>query len=51
MRVPLKVWETVALILNNEFIETGELITAEMLISLILGINEDYYEETVDNPN
>lgn len=45
MKVPLKVWETVALIINNEFVETGELITADILIELLLGVNEDYREE------
>lgn len=45
MKVPLKVWETVALIINNEFVETGELITADILIKLLLGVNEDYREE------
>jgi hypothetical protein len=54
MQVPLKVWETVALIINNEFIETGEPLTAKMLIDLILSVNADYHEEiaenTVDNP-
>lgn len=45
MRVPMSVWETVARILNNEFIETGEPITAKLLIELILSVNEDYTEE------
>lgn len=45
MRVPLEVWETVAIIINNEFVETGEPISADLLIELILGVNEDYRED------
>lgn len=48
MRVPLEVWETVAIIINNEFVETGEPITADVLIELILGVNEDYQEVSPD---
>lgn len=48
MRVPLEVWDTVALIINNEFVEVGAPITAEVLVGLILGVNEDYYEEPID---
>ena len=48
MRVPLEVWETVAIIINNEFVEAGEPITADVLIELILGVNEDYQEVSPD---
>jgi len=45
MRVPLEVWETVAIIINNEFVETGEPITPSVLIQLIVGVNDDYIDE------
>lgn len=48
MRVPLEVWETVALIINNEFVDTGEPITATVLVQLVVGVNEDYREEQSD---
>lgn len=47
MRVPLEVWETVAIIINNEFVETGEEITAKVLIGLVVGVSEDYREESL----
>jgi hypothetical protein len=48
MRVPLEVWETVAVIINNEFVDTGEPITAKVLVQLVVGVNEDYHEEQQD---
>lgn len=45
MRVPLEVWETVALIINNEFVDTGEPITATILVQLVVGVNQDYIED------
>ena len=48
MRVPLEVWDTVAIIINNEFVETGEEITAKVLVELVLGVSQDYHEEQPD---
>lgn len=48
MVVPGEVWETVVLIINNEFVETGEPITAKVLVELIMGVNEDYHEDIPD---
>lgn len=45
MRVPLEVWETVAVIINHEFVDAGEHISAQLLVQLIRGVNDDYYEE------
>lgn len=43
--MPLEVWETVAIIINNEFVDTGEPITANVLVQLVVGVNDDYHEE------
>jgi len=48
MRVPLEVWETVAVIINNEFVDAGEPITPKVLLSLIVGVNDDYREDSQD---
>ena len=48
MRVPLDVWETVAVIINNEFVSTGDFITADLLVKLVVGVSEDYYDEETD---
>lgn len=45
MVVPGEVWETVALIINNEFVETGEHITPKLLVDLIKGVNDDYVDD------
>ena len=48
MVVPQEVWETVTLIINNEFVDTGEPMTASVLVGLIMGVNEDYHEAEPD---
>ena len=45
MQVPLIVWETVAEIINTEFVDNGQYIDAPILVDIIIGVNADYHEE------